>query len=152
MWPNSWCSCFFSQHFPFLLLNVLPGKTIYSMPDDSGQIGPNETVCSIENKVIWLANAEYCLYIGLLRLFFEKFCIRPFVLIFSTLKAKKNISNISKSTFWFRGWKLMIDLTHSHTKTNKKRSWSSFQPFEALQEFILEFQSLASRIWIKPFY
>ena len=34
--------------------------------------------------------------------------------IFSTMKAEKNISNISKSTSWFHGSKLMIDLTHSH--------------------------------------
>ena len=29
----------------------------------------------------------------------------------------KNISNILKSTSWFRGWKLMFDLTHSHIRT-----------------------------------
>ena len=43
-----------------------------------------------------------------IRFFFKKFCIQPSVLvIFSTLKAK-NISNILKSTSWFRGWKWKV--------------------------------------------
>ena len=35
----------------------------------------------------------------------------------------KNISNISQSTCWFRGWKFMNDLTHSHKwkRQNDKR-------------------------------
>ena len=30
----------------------------------------------------------------------------------------KNVSNISKLTSWFRGWRLTIDLTHQHKKRN----------------------------------
>ena len=40
------------------------------------------------------------------------------------MNATWDISNILKSTSWFRGWKLMFDLTHSHTGSFRKNGKS----------------------------
>ena len=55
-------------------------------------------------------------FLGLLRLFFWKvlysaICSRH--AYFAHWKLKSNY-NISKSTSWFRGWRFIVDLTHSH--------------------------------------